>query len=440
MSNKRLLVLPVFIWAASTLGYLHSQTENLTMSLDQLYEIAEQNNTSIRVFDTAVEEAKQSVAAAKAERLPDLDASLSVSYLGNGFITDRDFSNGTSVHIPHFGNNFALKAVWAIYTGGALTSGIDLARMGKELAAVNAEENRKRVRFAITGYYLQLHCLQNQVKVFEENIALTDSLLENIRNRYTQGMALQNDITRYELQSESLKLARTKALNKIEAVNRKLLTALGQEADVHILTADNFDVNTEIVSTEEYWQNEAALNSDVLRKSQIGIRMSDEKVRLEKSERLPKVALFAEDHLDGPITFEIPNLDNNIHYWFVGLSISYNLSSLYKNNKKINRARVASLHARESHRDAVENTQTAVQEAYRDYLTMIAELETSNKSLELANKNYDVIYSRYTNGLAIVTDMLDASNEKLNAELNLVNSRINAIYHYYNLKFISGTI
>ena len=62
------------------------------------------------------------------------------------------------------------------------------------------------------------------------------------------------------------------------------------------------------------------------------------------------------------------------------------------------------------------------------------------KSVELAVQNYRVIQNRYENGLALITDMVDAANVKLDAELALVSARINVIYNYYQLKYISNTL
>lgn len=42
--------------------------------------------------------------------------------------------------------------------------------------------------------------------------------------------------------------------------------------------------------------------------------------------------------------------------------------------------------------------------------------------------------------MALITDMLDASNSKLAAEVQLVNAQINIVFNYYKLLYISGTI
>ena len=166
------------------------RSEELAMSLEQLFRTAEEHNTSIKSFQSAIQEAEAGVKAAKAERLPDVDASLSFSYLGGGWISDRDFKNAVGIHIPHYGSNFAIQASWAIYTGGAIRSGISLSQLQADMAQANAQENRQRVRMLLTGHYLQLHSLKNQQRVFDENIALTETLIEHTRKRQSEGVAL----------------------------------------------------------------------------------------------------------------------------------------------------------------------------------------------------------------------------------------------------------
>ena len=53
----------------------------------------------------------------------------------------------------------------------------------------------------------------------------------------------------------------------------------------------------------------------------------------------------------------------------------------------------------------------------------------------LANQNYDLVMKRYVGDLALLTDMLDASNMKLTADIALVNARISLIFTYYQLKY-----
>lgn len=79
-------------------------------------------------------------------------------------------------------------------------------------------------------------------------------------------------------------------------------------------------------------------------------------------------------------------------------------------------------------------------QAYTMHQQAYVELRTQQKSVELANQNFQVVQNRYANQLALITDMIDASNVKLNAELQEVNAQINIAYTYYNVKYVTGKI
>ena len=149
---------------------------------------------------------------------------------------------------------------------------------------------------------------------------------------------------------------------------------------------------------------------------------------------------MAADNFDGPITFELPPIDKNLNVWYVGIGIKYSISSLFKNNKKINQAEITSRQASEAREVAAEQLNNDIQQAYTLYQQSYIELQTQQKKVQLANENYDVINDRYLNQLSLVTDMLDASNMKLDAELSEADAKINIAYAYYKLKFIAGTL
>ena len=414
--------------------------ETLRMTMEQIFATAEQHNASIRSYNTAIRKAEEGVTAARSARRPDVEATASVSYLGNVNIWNRPLKNRFTATTPHLGNNFAVMARQTVYSGGAIASSIRQAELGREITAAEAEDNRQRVRFLLTGHYLQLHNLHNQEEVFDQNITLTETLISQTRSRMEQGVALQNDITRQELQLEQLRLGRARVQDAQRIITHQLTTAIGVDTAIVILPEDNFRVELCPTNGEEAWQLLAVSNSTALQKASLSTKMAEAKVRQERAEQLPKVALVAEDHFDGPVTFEIPTLDKNINYWYLGVGVSYNLSSLWKRNNHLKQARTAVSHCYDRQREAREGVENAIQAAYTNYLTSFTELQTQQKSVELATQNYRIVENRYENGLALVTDMTDAANVKLDAELALVNARINVIYNYYQLKYLSNTL
>lgn len=417
---------------------LYAQTK--VMGIDEMFRLADENSQSIQSYQTGREAGNEALKAAKAQRLPDISTSISASYLGNGELWERDFSNATTIEMPHFGNNFVLEAQQTIYTGGAINSSIKLAELSKQLADLDWQENRQEIRFMLVGYYLNLYKLLNQITVLKNNIALTEQIIANMKARRMQGTVLQNDITRYELQKETLKLQLTKAEDSCKIMNHQLVTTLHLPDTTEILP-DSTLLNTEILPfSEDEWQQLATQNNIHLQQTQIGMQMNEQQVKLERSEQLPKLSIVAAEHLDGPITIEVPVLNNNFNYWYIGIGIKYNLSSLFKNQHKLRQARLNARRAQETHLLTQEQIENSVQAGYTNFLTAFNDLKIQEKTVELATENYNVTSNRYKHELALLTDMIDASNMKLSADLGLVNARINVLYHHYKMKYITHTL
>ena len=415
-----------------------SKKENMTIS--QLFQKVEDNSKSLRTSLSGVEAAHLGIEAAKSKKLPDLDASLSFSYIGNALITDR---------------NFAFQAQQVVYAGGAINAGIKLAELGKQQAEVGVKLTRQQIRFIALGQYLDLYKIDNRIKVYEKNIELTRQLIDDIKEKQTHGMALKNDITRYELQMESLKLGLTALRNNRSILNHQLCNILGMNLgylkkegsqmnqtsqEIQIIPDATIADKTYGKEGEAYWQTAGTLNSPLLEQSNNAIRIAEQKEKIAKSDLLPKVAFVAADNFDGPILFELPPVEKNLNVWYVGVSVKYSLSSLFKSNKRIKQAAVETRQAKEAHAVQAEQLNNNVQAAYLQYQQTYVELETQRKSVELAQQNYDVMNARYLSQLALVTDMVDASNLKLNAELSEVDARINIVYAYYRMKYVAGEI
>lgn len=433
---RKIMFVGLLLLGAASLADAQQQT----LTIDQLFKSIEDNNAALRAQKSGVESADLGIESAKSKRLPDVDASLSVSYIGNVLLTDRDFTDVHGLHSPHFGNNFSLQAQQVVYAGGAINAGIRLAELGKRQAETGVRLTRQQVRFVALGQYLDLYKVDNQIQVYEKNIELTRQLITDIKAKQSQGMALKNDITRYELQMESLKLGLTTLRNNRSILNHQLCNTLGMAQDVRITPDTTVIGKVYARNDEQYWQNQGAMNSPLLEQSANAIRIAEQKEKIAKSDMLPKVAFVAADNFDGPITFELPPINKNLNVWYVGVGVKYSISSLFKSNKRVRQSAVETRQAREEHAVQAEQLNNNVQAAYVQYQQTFVELATQQKSVELARQNYDVMNARYLSQLALVTDMVDASNLRLNAELKEVDARINIVYAYYRMKYVAGDI
>ncbi len=410
------------------------------ITLEEIFQSAETNSTQLRPSLTAEKEAEREIDVARAGRLPDINATLSFSFLGDGFTTKRDFSDHQKAPIPHFGNGLSVSVVQPVFTGGAVTSAIQLAELKSTAARYTTDFQRDNIRFRLTGFYLDIYKYTNLKEVVESNIAAARKVLEEMRARYVQGTALQNDITRYELLVSDLELQLLRINNTVRILNDNLVTVAGLPDGTEVVPDSTILSRSLPTADVAWWRQEAESNSPTLILARSGVDISRKSESLVRSEMLPKVGLEAGWSLGGPILVEVPPINRNLSYWFVGVGVSYNISSLYKSNRSLARSRIATLQAAEELEATQQNLDLAVSEDHVRYLEAYEELKTREKGVELADRNYRTVYTRYSAEMALITDMLDAANSRLEAERQLVNARINIIYCYYKLLFTTGKI
>jgi len=421
-------------------GSLYAQNNlERKVTIEELFLLTLENNPSLSVSKANFKIAEQDVKVARNMQLPDLNISANALYIGDATILDKDFSKATKIDMPHFGNTFSLEATQLIWKGNIVRNTIQVKSLQEELASLSHLSNEQNIKLLALGYYLDLYKLQNQADVYRQNIALAQQRMENINRFYEQGMVTRNDVIRGELQISNLNLTLQVIENNIQILNKQLTVAMGLPQETQIIADDSALREHREMSLLEINQNDVQSHPSLLmaRKS---VEIYETSEKITKSERMPALVAFAGNSLQRPITTSSPVLDMYSNGWNVGLSLSYDIGSLYKTSKEI---RLNKYEVERAEAQAYETEQmigVAVNAAYIKYKETITQNKTLEKNQELADENYRIMESKYNNQLAILLDMIDASNAKLEAELQYTNSDINIIFAYYKLLKESGKL
>lgn len=422
-------------------GSLVSAQEPLQkkLTIHELFSLVIENNPSLSVSKSDVKVSKQDVKVAENLRLPDIDFSASALYIGDAFILDKDFSNAKKISMPHFGNAFSIEASQLIWKGGTIKNTIKVKSLQEDLASLSYLANEQNIKLLTLGYYLDLYKLQNQAGVYHKNIALAEKRLQNINHFYKQGMVTRNDVIRGELQVSNLNLALQVIENNMQILNKQITVALGLPEETEIIADDSvLDESPQISLLDTYQDNIQNHPSVLMTKKVVEIYKTSEKIT--KAERIPSLALFAGNTLQRPITSSSPALDMYSNGWNAGLSLNFSIGSLYKTPEKIQLNKYQTERAKAQANEAEQMIGIAVNAAYIKYNEAITQNYTLEKNKVLADENYRIMESKYNNQLAILLDMIDASNAKLDAELQYTNSEISIIFAYYKLLKESGQL
>lgn len=409
------------------------------ITIAELFSLTLENNPTLSVSKANVKIAEQDVKVARNMQLPDLNISANALYIGDATILDKDFSNATKVDMPHFGNTYSLEATQLIWKGNIVRNTIQVKSLQEDLATLSYLSNEQNIKLLALGYYLDLYKLQNQASVYRENIELAEQRIRNINRFYDQGMVTRNDVIRGELQISNLNLTLQVIENNIQILNKQLTVAMGLPEETQIVADDSALSEHPEISLLKIYQNDVKSHPSLLI-AQKSVEIYETSEKITKSERMPTLAAFAGNSLQRPITTSSPVLDMYSNGWNVGLSLSYDIGSLYKTPKKIRLNKYEVERAEAQAYETEKMIGVAVNAAYIKYNETITQNKTLEKNRELADENYRIMESKYNNQLAILLDMIDASNAKLEAELQYTNSDINIIFAYYKLLKESGKL
>lgn len=112
-----------------------------------MFRLADQNSKSIRMHELTISEAEQGVKVAKDGRLPSIGFGLELQYIGDGWLSDRDFSNGVHADMPHFGNSYVIKAAQVVYAGGSVSRNIESSRLSQQMTEQEVRQQSPKCAF-----------------------------------------------------------------------------------------------------------------------------------------------------------------------------------------------------------------------------------------------------------------------------------------------------
>ena len=409
------------------------------MTANEVAELALQNHYQLKVSAQNINITKQQTDITKLQKLPSVVASTTQFYLGNVVAIDKDFSNSTTIPMPHYGSTYGVQATQLIFKGGLVNKSIEMAGLREQLSELDLEKNKQDVKFLVISNYLDVYKIINQQSVFNNNKKLAQQRLKNINDFYKQGMITRNEVIRGELALKNLDQGILTLANNKKILNYNLNIALGLPEDTEIIPVENLG-NKESGIGMDYYLNLAHDSNPQLKSAQTNIGVADKNIEIIKTDRMPTLSGFGGYSLQRPITNRNPVLDMYASGWQGGISLSYNIDNLYKTKEKVKLGEMQKNQANDALTLTQQNIDMNVNASYIKYQEAIQQADILNDAKRLADENYKITEAKYLNQLAVQAEMIDAQNQKLQSELDFANAEINVLYQYYNLLKSTGTL
>ena len=421
---------------------LHAQ-EKKTIRLDEAIDLGLKNSNKLKLSLAKIEEATAVYKQAMEMKLP--SASVTGAYLrvlaSNVDLKTKDNNSGgsggsttqsPSVNQAAYG---LINTALPIYSGGRIRYGIQSSEYLAQAAKLDAEGDRDEVIQNTIEAFSNLFKANSAVRLVKENLSQSQQRAKDLSNLEQNGLLARNDLLKAELQTSSVELNLLDAENNLQLANVNMDLQLGLPVTTElVLDTAGIERKDDNRVLEDYYQTAVSHRRDV---EAIGNRkkaaMTD--VKTINAARYPSLSLTA-----GYIAADIPHLITITNTVNVGLGVSYDIASLWKNKSKVDQAEARVKEWTASEAMMNDSVRLQVNRSYFALVSSRKKVQVYAQALEQANENYRIVKNKFDNSLATTTDLLDADVAQLQSNLSYTLARADAFVAYHRLLKSAGIL
>lgn len=412
------------------------------IGLEEAINLSIRNSKQLRADSARVEQATAAWKQAVQRRLPDAKVSGSFLMLTNANVNLKAAKSGgggdtTTSSVPHI-NQAAygiLNVSLPIYAGGRIRYGIESSKLLEKAAQLDVDNQREDVIENTVEAYINLYKAKQALDIVNANRAQQEVRVHQFERLEQQGLLARNDLLRVQLQASNTDLTLLDIRNNWELANINMDLMLGLPDTVRLQPDTNVihrQFNAGML--DEYLQNALKNRKDVMALD-VRRQAAATGVKATKAESSPSIGLTG-----GYVAADIPKLVTITNAANIGVGVSYDIGSLWKNKAKVQeaQARVKELEASQDQlNDAI---RLQVTRAYLNWQTSQKKIDVNLQSVAQADENYRITDNKYRNSLATLSDVLDAQVSQLQAQLNYAFAQADAITAYHQLLQAAGQL
>ena len=400
--------------------------EKPELSLKNALNYALQNYADARKAKLDVENANYQIQEVRSKALPQVSGSGGLNYNPllqmsalPGELNPTDPGKPLMVAFGQKWNaNIGVNVTQNIFDQSVFT-GLKAAKTTKEFYTLNAQLTEEQVMEQVATAYYQVLVQRQQVVNVDSNISTTAKTKGIINGLYESGLGKKIDVDRLEVNLLNLQSQRQQLLNAVAQYENQLKFLIGMPVEESIIipsanvSPQNFgDV---LLADTTYSSNRSELL--VLEKQQQLLQLQKQSY---KAEYYPTLSLSGSYGYQGlGNTFPIFKGINKGVNWFDVSTIGLNLKvPIFNGNATKARMKQSDVEIKKLHEDIKltrQNISLDFANAKTQINNSIIVLNTQERNTNLAQQVLDNTNNNYTQGLATLTDLLDAQNALFNS-------------------------
>ncbi|MNJ98185.1 Outer membrane efflux protein BepC precursor [compost metagenome] len=422
---------------------LHAQEKKLT--LDEAISLAVTKSNEATLAETRVATSKFDVDNAKNNIYPDFKISGQYMRITNPTVNLRIPLGGESNEPAEGENTSSSPEVnrimmgqatlsMPLFSGFKLRNSVDASENMHQAQTFNAANTKEQLAMQTVMLYVNLYKAQESVKLIQENLKSANQRVTDFSALEQNGLLARNDFLKAQLQASNIQLTLDDARKKVSTINYQLITLLKLPEGTLVSPNNAYFKNANGI-TPSVTQSEAIAQRSDLEALRWQQKANESNVKVAKGDYYPSIAFTA-----GYVALDIQNVVQVYNAVNVGVGLSYDISNIFKNNKKVKAAESRAEETRQQVEIMTDRVKVQVQESLENYNLSLKQSKVYTEAVEQATENYRIVNDKYDNGLVDTNDLLEADVQQLQAKINEAFSKADITQRYYELLNASGKL
>ena len=387
-----------------------------TYTIEQAVAVAQTQNPEIAIARKKVQGARGGWIEARSGYLPSLTSS--------GLYDKRQQQSQTTLREEDY--NATLRLEQNLYTGGAVTSQVAIARLNIERQNYELQEIASRVAMDVRIAFNELLLNRAKVRVRQDSVRVLDEDLKSQQQSFSAGIVGKLNVQRAEVALANERPELFNAQTQLRNSYLRLGDLFGADAGPGAKAAP-FEVSGEL----QYQPNHPDLNEclaradsnrAVIKARQKDIQIEDQQYILDRSASRPHIRAFSGYEV---YSERDPEVGQEFNYGYVvGINATWNIFDGFATRGRMQATRARREAAVQALAAARRGVASEVRSAFFDLEQAERVLQAETKNVQTADEALEIAKGNFAAGLGTQLDTLQAASDVTRTR----TTRLSAIY------------
>lgn len=398
-----------------------------------------ENNFDIRIAKNELKIDEENITIGNAGMLPNVTGTIT----NNNTILNQTQTqaSGNEIEIDGAKNiniNYGVGIQWTIFDGFRMFARHNQLKELEQLGATELKLSILSKVSAVYQTYFTLATQQQQLKMMDSIISVSEFRLNTAKNRFNIGKASKLEVLNAEVDLNTDKSTKIKLLEQYNVskvmLNELLVRPLDTNFEVsNFISIDNSLLLPELLSSAEK-------QNPQLQIQYINKRIQEYELKQVKANRYPTISLSGGYNLirsQSPFGFVTESTGRNFNY---GFTASLNLFDGFNQNRNEKVSKIQLENTQLQIEQQAQQIQSQVVSLYQSYLSNLSLLELEKKNEAIAKQNMEITLEKFKIGSVAPVEFRTAQENYGNAVIRLTTAKLLTKQTEISLKELAGSL